>query len=411
VEDPRQQVRPAPLVNSGEWQSFEVRMRRRRVERLIVRAEVALAEGNTDEVRDVLSEMRGLDPGLPQIAALEAKLADTTSPPPAPEPAIAPVIPPPSIAIEPIDLDIIVPDIPDYFAVVDAPVVERRGHALLIAAASLMMAAAGAGTYWFYRSPQPEDTAAQVTAQVASAPRPAMTEAAATSAPVLGDSADVQVETVEAIMVEPLPAPKPVTEPPAVEPQAPSRPANDEPAPRPLPAATSGISVPLAQSTTPIEPPPAIPEPRRDIPVEARNVTPAPLPDLGAMAPTPERSNEPLPARASDDAAVRGILGRYAEAYSRLDASAAQEIWPAVNRSALSRAFDGLASQQVSLERCDVDVHGGTARAICAGSATWAPKVGNGNARTEPRNWTFQLAKAGTDWQIVSARVQQPQNK
>jgi len=130
------------------------------------------------------------------------------------------------------------------------------------------------------------------------------------------------------------------------------------------------------------------------------------------MAPAPERANaDPLPARASDDAAVRGILGRYAEAYSRLDASAAQEIWPAVNRSALSRAFDGLASQQVSLERCDVDVHGGTARAICAGSATWAPKVGNGNARTEPRNWTFQLAKAGTDWQIVSARVQQPQNK
>src|SRR4029078_4278497 len=123
-------------------------------------------------------------------------------------------------------------------------------------------------------------------------------------------------------MVEPLPAPKPVTEPPAVEPQAPSRPANDEPAPRPLPAATSGISVPLAQSTTPIEPPPAIPEPRRDIPVEARNVTPAPLPELGGMAPKTERPNaDPLPARASDDAAVRGILGRYAEAYSRLDAS------------------------------------------------------------------------------------------
>jgi hypothetical protein len=410
VEDPRQQVRPAPLVNSGEWQSFEVRMRRRRVERLIVRAEAALARGDTDEVRDVMAEMQRLDPGLPQIAALEQKLAER----PAPSPAAAAVISSPSVVeIEPIDPERLA-ELSASLPVVELPVTDRRGHALLIAAASLMMAAAGAGTYWFYRSPQPEGTAAQVSAQVASAPRPAMTEAAATatSAPVLGDSADVQVETVEAIMVEPLPAPKPEAEPPALEPQASSRPANDEPAPRPLPAATSGLSVPLAQSTTPIEPPPPIPEPRRDIPVEARNVTPAPLPDLRAMAPAPERANaDPLPARASDDAAVRGILGRYAEAYSRLDASAAQEIWPAVNRSALSRAFDGLASQQVSLERCDVDVHGGTARAICAGSATWAPKVGNGNARTEPRNWTFQLAKAGTDWQIVSARVQQPQNK
>ena len=105
-----------------------------------------------------------------------------------------------------------------------------------------------------------------------------------------------------------------------------------------------------------------------------------------------------------------GVLNRYASAYSRLDASAAPEVWPAVNRSALSRAFDSLASQRVSLDRCAVDVRGTSALARCAGSATWSPKIGNGGSRTEARNWTFQLAKAGTAWQIVSARVQN-QNK
>ena len=104
--------------------------------------------------------------------------------------------------------------------------------------------------------------------------------------------------------------------------------------------------------------------------------------------------------------AVRAVLNRYAAAYSHLDAAAAQAVWPAVNRPALSRAFEGLASQRVSLERCDIDVNAATARATCAGSATWSPRIGNGGRRTETRMWSFQLAKAGADWQIVTARVQ-----
>ncbi len=412
VEDPRQQVHPAPSVNSGEWQSFEVRMRRRRIERLIVRAEMALANGNTDEVQDALAEARGLDPALPQIAALEAKLAETRT-----HPAAAALVADPSIEITPIEPEPVLADLQEAWPMLEAPVAERRVHGLLIAAASLMMAAAAAGTYWLYRTPQVIDHAATQTAAPAvpaAVHRPAgETAAAPVSAPVLGDSADVQVETVEATMVESLPTrERPLgTEPATPERKEQVREANDVPAPHPLPAATSGIDVPLAQSTTPLEPP-LISDPKRDVPVEARNVAPAPVPEVTTLPPKLDHTNpETVPVAPSDDAAVRGILDRYAAAYSRLDASAAQEIWPRVNRSALSRAFDGLASQQVSLDQCDVDVHGVTARAICAGSATWAPKIGNGNARTEPRNWTFQLAKAGSDWQIVSARVQQPQNK
>ena len=400
-------------------------MRRRRVERLIVRAENALAENNTDEVHNALAEMRRLDPGLPQIRALEEKLVQVPAfedeqPPASPEPAAATIVDAPldapTISTD-VDAEALVDEIPGTVPAFEPQLPDRRLNALLIAAASLMMAAAGVSTYWFYRSPQHEETvAAQAAAstEMSSVSGGNAAVAAPPSAPVLGDSADIQVETVEATMVESLPLEERKPEPhaPAPEPQEPARQASDASAPRPLPAATSGITVPLAQSTTPIEPPPPAPEPRRDVPVEARNVAPLPAPDINALPPKLERlPADPVPARLTDDVAVRGILDRYADAYSRLDASAAQEIWPRVNRSALSRAFEGLASQQVSLERCDVDVHGITARAICAGSATWAPKIGNGELRTEPRNWTFQLAKAGSDWQIVSARVQQPQNK
>jgi hypothetical protein len=106
------------------------------------------------------------------------------------------------------------------------------------------------------------------------------------------------------------------------------------------------------------------------------------------------------------EAAVRTVLNRYASAYSALDVDAAGRVWPGVNRAALSRAFDSLASQQVSLGDCRIDVAGSTARANCTGSATWSPKVGDGGTRREARSWTFELARAGDSWQIVSARVQ-----
>jgi hypothetical protein len=103
---------------------------------------------------------------------------------------------------------------------------------------------------------------------------------------------------------------------------------------------------------------------------------------------------------------VRTVLTRYASAYSALDADAAQRVWPGVNRAALARAFESLASQRVSLGECRIHVAAASAQAQCAGSATWSPKVGSSASRTEARNWTFELARAGAAWQIVSARVQ-----
>ena len=185
---------------------------------------------------------------------------------------------------------------------------------------------------------------------------------------------------------------------------------------------TEALNLPTGTSGAPTAPPP----PQRDVALNALNAgaertspspvsnvpdnTPAePRPDAVAavaLAPPPKPERAAAPSPSAEYVAVLDVLNKYAAAYSRLDAAAAQEVWPAVNRPALAHAFDGLASQHVALERCDVSLSTESAHANCNGFATWSPKIGNSAAHTDACNWTFQLAKAGTDWQIVSARVQ-----
>jgi hypothetical protein len=125
----------------------------------------------------------------------------------------------------------------------------------------------------------------------------------------------------------------------------------------------------------------------------------APRPNLAAAS-----RREPKPV--DESSIVRGVLARYERAYNSLDASAASEIWPAVDRQALARAFEGLASQRVSLQACDVTVTATAARVSCSGTAMWVPKVGGG-ARTAARHWNFELRKLGDDWQIERAIAQE----
>jgi len=51
---------------------------------------------------------------------------------------------------------------------------------------------------------------------------------------------------------------------------------------------------------------------------------------------------------------VRKVIERYRDAYERLDAAAARAVWPGVDEAALTRAFDGLTSQRIEFERCDI---------------------------------------------------------
>jgi hypothetical protein len=91
-------------------------------------------------------------------------------------------------------------------------------------------------------------------------------------------------------------------------------------------------------------------------------------------------------------------------AHNDLDASAAREVWPAVDERALARAFDDLTALHISLGECDVRVSGDSARAACSGSATWSPKIGGGQ-RTAARRWAFELRDANGAWRMLKVLI------
>jgi tetratricopeptide (TPR) repeat protein len=113
----------------------------------------------------------------------------------------------------------------------------------------------------------------------------------------------------------------------------------------------------------------------------------------------------PAASAANDEHLVRGVLQRYREAYADLDAQAARAVWPRVDETALARAFDGLRSQQITFYDCNLEVVGAAASARCNGSMRYVRKIGSHDPRIEPRVWNFHLRKRGTDWTIESARV------
>ena len=68
----------------------------------------------------------------------------------------------------------------------------------------------------------------------------------------------------------------------------------------------------------------------------------------------PRRPSLPRPERRDDDELIKQTLQRYRSAYEGLDAQSAHAVWPAVNEVALARAFDGLESQSLTFDACDV---------------------------------------------------------
>jgi hypothetical protein len=107
-----------------------------------------------------------------------------------------------------------------------------------------------------------------------------------------------------------------------------------------------------------------------------------------------------------DEQRVKQALQRYRSAYEGLDARQARAVWPAVNEPALQRAFQGLESQNLTFDACDVELRGGAATAVCRGTTRYVPKVGSREPHVEPRVWNFTLRKAGEDWTIENARAE-----
>ena len=107
---------------------------------------------------------------------------------------------------------------------------------------------------------------------------------------------------------------------------------------------------------------------------------------------------------ANDEAGIQTTLTRFRTAYSKLDASAARDVWPSVDRRALERAFQSLKSQELRFDQCSLTVTGARAQAACKGRAMYVPRIGDQSPRSTSREWTFELQKAAERWTIASAR-------
>jgi hypothetical protein len=170
----------------------------------------------------------------------------------------------------------------------------------------------------------------------------------------------------------------------------------------------------MAEAPTPAVVPVAMPA---LTPVPAAVAAPVPMPRPASVSDSPvvapvSVSPPTIPPVAAavesvdDRALVRQTLQRYRSAYEGLDAGSAQAVWPAVNQAALARAFNGLESQTLTFDACDVRVRGDAATATCRGSARYVPKIGNREPRVEPRIWNFTLRKDSGDWKIENARAE-----
>ena len=402
-----------------QWQSFEMRMRRRRVERCLLRASVAIEAGVLDDAREAIEEIRRLDPDEPGLEPLTAQLAGAENPP----------------TIEPVVLAATEPE--------SAPAGSHR----FAAAAVVLLAGALAAGWWWASNPgtfatqqivataappadqpvaePPPDpsvrvSATSVAAPISAEPLPTGDTPTATTGLAALESGAVQPDVRAAANIE---RPAPINAN-ADSRTTPADPVQDSPAiarsERPALAEnrSSAVVPALADPAPPIAPPPpatsAKLEPLTGLP-ETAPASPRVVAGAEGIA-APEaaaRSAEALTAlpsappadgatSRSEEQSVRAALGRYESAYNRLDAVAAASVWPGVNQRALASAFQGLSAQSISLGGCDIRVSGATAHAECSGNARWTQKVGGGtqNAR---RQWRFDLRNSGGSWVITQA--------
>jgi hypothetical protein len=150
------------------------------------------------------------------------------------------------------------------------------------------------------------------------------------------------------------------------------------------------------------EPPPSLPLPAAPPVAVGTTATLTTVPADGLPPILPE-----TPPAGDDRPQVRAVLARYEAAYSSLNVDDVRSVWPEVDARSLSRAFDGLSFQRVSLGQCSMTVGTNTARADCRGTATWTPRIGGGTHR-ENRIWQFELRNVAGNWQIARASARKP---
>lgn len=135
----------------------------------------------------------------------------------------------------------------------------------------------------------------------------------------------------------------------------------------------------------------------------APSATPASLSATAATAPVTDTRMRHL----ADRAAVRQTLDQYVDAFERMNVAAAAEVWPSVDRRALSRAFAALKSQGMDFDSCEVDVYDMTAVARCSGSVEFVPRIGGGSTRLAQQEWRFSMRKLPAGWKIEDVAASQ----
>ena len=175
----------------------------------------------------------------------------------------------------------------------------------------------------------------------------------------------------------------------------------------PVPRPRTEEVPPAAAPTATMHPAVSLPPPEAPPVVEIRAPAAQPAPSIPTAIARPEPEALPSVVARSEQNEIQRTLGQYRSAYQRLDAQAAQAVWPAVDVRALARAFDTLSSQELAFETCLFDIAGPVATAQCRGTATYTPKVGGRGSKAERRQWTFHLRKVDEAWKIESAQVSQ----
>jgi len=336
-----------PLVSAEGYAQFEQRARRRRVDRRVDAARAAIAEGRSRDAANAIDEIRELDPNLPDLRELTVAFSGMTVPARAPRPA---------------------------------------GRWL---AAAAVFGGIILGATWLEESGALGSRSIVSIVPLVTPPQPlAVTVSAAESEPLLAEVATATSGDSGAVVES---VSRPLTSAGTIQ----------------YPAVNAIVSQPFAGIPASAPPVPA-PAPPAAIPiagVAAPAAMPAPVP--APVAAPPPNSPAPVPTVVTpdDEVLVKQTLQRYRTAYEGLDARSAHAVWPAVNETALARAFDGLESQSLNFDACNVTLRGEAAAAICRGTTRYTPKVGSREPRTEPRTWNFTLKKAGTAWTIESARA------
>ena len=336
-------------TSTDQWQSFEMRMRRRRAERCVLRAQVALEAGFPEDARAALDEARRLDSSTPDFETLSASVVIDE--------------PTETAAREP-----------------------RSLTPLVSIGVVLITIAMGVGAFALFG--RTDTTDFQPPAErVQSAPAAIDQKR---SAPV---SSTVAVAAVSGEHDAPATPPASITKEPE------RRPSQAPPIPNlistPVAAAMSvgGVvrkpPVPLSGESKPAE------SRKPDAPTITLEEAPLMLPSSSGPSLT-----VPDPPAPDESRRIRAALARYEAGYSALNVDAVQAVWPAVDARSLSRAFEGLASQRFALGQCSIAIDAASATATCHGTTSWTPKIGGGT-RSEARRWVFDLRRAESGWQIV----------